>query len=64
MSKPVNQTIETLMHRDNLTYEQARQQFETVRTMMTDCNFNPDECEEILADELGLELDYIFDFIW
>ena len=31
--------------------------------MIQECNFDPDETEDILIEELGLEMDYIFEFL-
>lgn len=36
---------------------------EEVRQMLRDCNYDPMESEDIILDELGLEMDYIFDII-
>ncbi len=35
-----------------------------VRQMMEDCNYDPNECEDIMSCELGLEPDYIMDVLW
>ena len=31
--------------------------------MIQECNIDPDETEDILIEELGLEMDYIFEFL-
>lgn len=59
----MKEIVKILMERDNLTTSQAKQEVEEVRQMMADCSYNPTECEEIMADYLGLEMDYIFDIL-
>lgn len=59
----MKEVVEILMRRDNLTASEAKQEVEEVRQMMADCSYNPAECEEIMADYLGLEMDYIFDIL-
>ena len=51
------------MERDEISEEGAKELVEEVREMMADCDYDPTECELIVAEELGLELDYIFDLI-
>lgn len=60
MSKRI---IKILMERDEISEEEAKERVEEVREMMADCDYDPTECELIVAEELGLELDYIFDLI-
>lgn len=50
-----------LMVRDGITQEEAEERIEEVREMISEAG--PWEAEDILADELGLELDYIFDIL-
>ena len=57
------QIIKILMERDEISEEEAKERVEEVREMMADCDYDPTECELIVAEELGLELDYIFDLI-
>ena len=33
------------------------------RKMLEECNYNPEETENIIASELSLESDYIFDIL-
>ena len=56
-----NEVIRILMKRDDLTEEEARERVEEVREMLSEAD--PWEAEDILADELGLEMDYIFDIL-
>ena len=60
MSKEI---IRVLMERDGLTKEEAEERVEEVREMFEDCEYDSTECELILAEELGLEPDYIFDLL-
>lgn len=59
----MKEVVEILMRRDNLTASEAKKAVEEVRQMMADCSYNSAECEEIMADYLGLEMDYIFDIL-
>ena len=60
----MNKIIQILMERDGLTYEEAKEEYEETREEILDSiadgNFDADE---ILADNLGLEMDYIFDLL-
>ena len=56
-----NEVIRILMERDYMTREEAQERLEEVREMLTDVD--PWEAEDIIADELGLEMDYIFDIL-
>jgi len=60
MSKP-NRVVEILMNRDGMTREEAEERVQEVREMIV-CS-SVLEAEDILIDELGLEMDYIFDLI-
>ncbi len=60
MKKP-NDVVSVLMERDGLSKKEAEEKLEEVREMISEAD--PWEAEDILADELGLELDYIFDII-
>ena len=55
-----NEIIAVLMERDGLTRREAEQELRRVKA-----EFNPtvDDPEEILAEEFGLEPDYIFDLL-
>lgn len=56
----MEEVVKILMERDGLSYEEACNLFSDVQDMILD---NPDEAEDILLEELGLEMDYIMDFI-
>ena len=56
-----NEVIRILMERDGMTEKEVCERYEEVAEMLAYAD--PWEVEDILADELGLEMDYIFDFI-
>lgn len=60
MSKRI---IKILMERDGIDEDEARELVDEVREMMADCEYDPTECELIIAEELGLEPDYVFDLL-
>lgn len=51
--------IQILMRRDGMSRDEAKELIRDVKEMMTECNYDPIECENIVAEELGLEPDYI-----
>lgn len=59
-----NKVVEILMKRDGLTEREAKQLLNETRKMIYNCNGNYDEMEDIVIDQLGLELDYIFDILF
>ena len=58
-----NKVVDILMKRDNMSRTEAQERFNEVRDMIQECNFDPVETEDILIEELGLEMDYIFEFL-
>lgn len=61
----MNRIIKILMERDDMTYEEAKAVYEDTKSELMDAIegkicLTPDE---VLLGELGLEPDYIFDFI-
>lgn len=57
---------EVLMNRDGLTREEARKSRQDAREEILDMiedGYSYDEVADMLADEFGLEMDYIFDLI-
>lgn len=56
----INPVVEILMRRDELTEQEAEESIVEVRELMIE---NPDDAAEILMDELGLEMDYLFDIL-
>lgn len=59
--KRQNEVIRILMERDEMTAEEAQETLDNVREMLSEAD--PWEAEDIIADELGLEMDYIFDIL-
>lgn len=62
----MSKRIETILqNRDNCTVDEAREQVNFAREMISDAIENGDfsEVEDIMYGELGLELDYVFDLI-
>jgi hypothetical protein len=57
----MNKVVEILMRRDGMTREEAEEKVQEVREMIVCASVL--EAEDILIDELGLEMDYIFDLI-
>lgn len=55
----MNRIVEILMNRDGMTKEDA----EEVVAGMTEEVMNGEDPEEVLANTVGLEPDYIFDLI-
>lgn len=55
--------IDILMKRDKMTRVEALDLVKEVKKMMEECNYDPEECEDIFMSELGLELDYIPGFL-
>ena len=58
-----SEVVEILMKRDGLSHREAQDRFNEVKDMIHGCNFDPFETEDILIEELGLEMDYIFEFL-
>lgn len=59
----MNSVVQILMNRDENTEREAINRFEETKLMMEECAFEPVETEKILMEQLGLEMDYIHDFI-
>lgn len=60
----MNKVIQILMERDGMTYEEAKEAYEDTKEELMDA-IEGKSClspEEVLLG-LGLELDYIFEFI-
>lgn len=51
---------EILCRRDGITVEEAQRLIDEAIEQMEACGYDSDECEDIMADVLGLEPDYIF----
>lgn len=63
MSSGERKVAEILCRRDGITMEEADELISIAISLMEDCSFEMDECEGIMADVLGLEMDYIFDLL-
>ena len=58
--------VAILMERDELTEEEAREQVEDAVEAINDILENGgsyEEAEDVLLEDLGLEMDYIFDLL-
>ena len=58
--------IAILIERDELTEEEAREQVEDAVEVINDILENGgsyEEAEDVLLEDLGLEMDYIFDLL-
>jgi hypothetical protein len=58
----MNRVVKILMQRDDLS--QAEELLREVRYMLEECNYDPEESEDIISSELGLESDYIMDILF
>lgn len=59
----VNKIVEILCRRDGMTLTEANERLEEVREMAEAAMESYDSMESLLADELGLEMDYIMDLL-
>ena len=59
----MNKVVEILCRRDGISVEEAERMVEGVREQIAEVNFMPEEVEGIIASNLGLEMDYIFDIL-
>jgi len=57
---PMNRVVRILMERDDMTENEANELLNEVRDMIFE---NSDSAEDIVYEELGLEMDYIFDIL-
>ena len=60
----MNNVVAILMKRDGMSRAEAVALVTGVRGMIEDAGGDYDEAEQIMIDELGLEMDYIFDILW
>lgn len=56
--------VDILCNRDGCSVDEADRRIDEALELMEEANFDPEECEEIMADELGLEPDYIIDLLY
>lgn len=59
----MEEIIKILIRRDGNTKEEAIERINEVKEMIEECNYDPEEVENIVMDNLGLEMDYIFDLL-
>lgn len=61
----MNRIVQVLMYRDGMNQIEATKYFNLVREMVQDAIDvgDADQVEDILRDELGLEMDYIYDIL-
>lgn len=61
----MGEIIKILMRRDGVSYEEAKEMYENCKAELMDaiCGTSVLEPEEVLECELGLEPDYIFNFL-
>ena len=60
----MNEIIKILMGRDDLTYDEAREMYDETQEEIYNAIENGDfDVDDILSNNLGIEPDYIFDFI-
>lgn len=60
----MKEVVEILRRRDGISEQEARELVHEALTQMSECNYESDECEDIMANVLGLEPDYIFDLLF
>ena len=60
----MEEIVKILMERDGNTREEALSIIEDIKEMMEECDYDPEECENIFETELGLEPDYIPGFLF
>jgi hypothetical protein len=58
-----NPIVKVLMERDGFTKADAYNLFYDVRNRIMESIDDPNEVEEIMMEEFGLEMDYIMDII-
>lgn len=61
----MNEIIGILMNRDGVTYDEAKEMYESCKSELMDAIMGTSclDPEDVLMEELGLEMDYIFCFI-
>ena len=59
----MNRVVKILMERDKMDRHMAENRVKEVSKMIQDSSLDYSEVEDIIADELGLEMDYLLDLI-
>lgn len=52
-----------LCRRDNCTFAEAEELIKQTVEELEACGYDPVECEDIMMNNLGLEMDYILDLL-
>lgn len=60
---PLNPVVKILMKRDGMSKQEAQELVASVRETVEQCSGSFEAASDVLADELGLEMDYIFDVL-
>lgn len=55
--------VELLCKRDGCSITSAEQLVDQTIEELEACGYDPDECEDIMRNNLGLEMDYIFELL-
>lgn len=63
MSKGRERVAAILCRRDNCTFAEAEQLISEAYDEMESCGFDPEDCEDIMMNTLGLEMDHILDIL-
>lgn len=63
MTKGAKRVADILCRRDDISLVEAKERISNAILRMAECQYDPIECEDIMMDELGLEMDYIFDLL-
>lgn len=56
--------IDLVCQRDGCSAKEAERLIAQAISEMEDCGYDPYECEDIMLNVLGLEMDYIFDILY
>lgn len=56
--------ISLICQRDGCSAKEAEKLIGQAISEMEGCGYDPDECEDIMMNTLGLEMDYIFDILY
>lgn len=60
----MDRVVNILIRRDGNTKEEALARIDEVRKRIENCNYDPEESEDIVMEELGLEMDYLEDILF
>lgn len=59
----MNRVVEILCRRDGISVKEAAERVQHVQMLIEHHNMDYDEVETIMLEELGLEMDYIYDIL-